>query len=143
MNSNSKKILVASLIAVFFIIFGSVTFASEMEEIAPVENMIAEEMQVGEEEMVEPELEQAEGQDVNEEMVESESTDIQAVTIIGTVGEDFVLISKQGIAYGIAETEAGDVMGQYVGEKVIAKGIISVVDDEKFISVTTFDFVEK
>ena len=171
MNSNSEKIFVALLIAVLFIIFGSATFASEVEEIAPAENIISEEMQALDEEMTEPEptdiqavddemvdLEPTDDQAVDEEMIEPEPADVQAVdeeivepeptiipavTIIGRVADDYILISEQGIAYGIAETEAGDVMGQYIGEKVIAKGIVSMADDQKYISVISFEFVEK
>jgi preprotein translocase subunit SecF len=158
MNLKSEKICVALVMAALILIFGYTTFASGEEEIGAAENIISEEIQAVDEELVEPELEQDEAQDVDEEMVESEPTDIQAenaevaepeqteaqaATISGTVEDDYVLVSKQGVVYVITETEAGDVMGQYVGEEVIVKGIVTVVDEEKFISVTSFDFVEK
>jgi len=126
MNLNRETICVALVIVALILVFGGPAFASVEEEVGVVENALPEEIQA-----------------VDEETTEAEQTDIQTVTIIGTVGEDYVLISKQGVTYGIAETEAGDVMGQYVGEEVKVKGIISVADDQKFISVTSFDFVEQ
>jgi len=126
MNLNRETICVALVIVALILVFGGPAFASGEEEVGVVENALPEEIQA-----------------VDEETTEAEQTDIQTVTIIGTVGEDYVLISKQGVTYGIAETEAGDVMGQYVGEEVKVKGIISVADDQKFISVTSFDFVEQ
>jgi hypothetical protein len=126
MNLNRKKICIALALAALMFVFGGSVFASEDEEVNAIENTLTEEIQP-----------------VDEEVTEPEQTDIQTVTIIGTVDDDYVLVSKQGVAYGIAETEAGDVMGQYVGEEVTVKGIISEVDDQKFISVTSFDFVEK
>ena len=125
MKSNREIIWIVLVLVTLILVCGSSTFASGETEAGMVENTISEEMQADDEEMNEP-----------------EPTDIQTVTIIGTVAVDYVLVSKQGVVYGITETEAGDVMGQYVGEEVIVKGIISEVDDEKLISVISFGFVE-
>jgi deoxyribose-phosphate aldolase len=143
MNLNRETRCVALVIVALILVFGGPAFASVEEEVGVVENALPEEIQAVDEEVgvVENALPE-EIQAVDEETTEAEPTDIQTVTIIGTVGEDYVLVSKQGVTYGIAETEAGDVMGQYVGEEVKVKGIISVDDDQKFISVMSFDFVE-
>ena len=75
----------------------------------------------------------------NEQMQATDRT----VTITGTINENYQLVSREGTVYEIAETEAGDVMVQYVGEEVIAKGTSSTVDDQRVLSVVSFEFVEK
>jgi hypothetical protein len=125
MKLNREKICIALVMIVLILVFGGAAYASEEADSDVAENTISEEMQTDDEEMTEP-----------------EPTVVNTVTVIGTVHDDYVLVSKQGIAYGIAETEVGDVMGQYVGEEVIVKGIISVEEDQKYISVISFEFVE-
>jgi hypothetical protein len=77
------------------------------------------------------------------EMNEQAQTGAQTVTITGTINEQYQLVSSQGTVYEIAETEAGDVMVQYVGEEVVAKGTVTTVEDQKILSVVSFEFVEK
>lgn len=86
---------------------------------------------------------QDEQQPIVTEMNDQAQTQARTVTITGTINEDYQLVSKQGTVYEIAETEAGDVMVQYVGEEVIAKGTVSTIDDQRVLFVVSFEFVEK
>ena len=82
---------------------------------------------------------QPSGPEMNEQM----QTGARTVTISGIINEDYQLVTDQGAVYEIAETEAGDVMVQYVGEEVMAKGSVMTVDDQSILSVVSFEFVEK
>jgi hypothetical protein len=77
------------------------------------------------------------------EMNDQAQTGAQTVTVTGIINEEYQLVSGQGTVYEIAETEAGDVMVQYVGEEVTAKGTVTRVDDQRILSVVSFEFVEK
>jgi len=70
-------------------------------------------------------------------------TEARTVTVTGVINEDYQLVSDQGAVYEVAETEAGDVMVQYIGEEVTAKGTVLTVDDQRILSVVSFEFVEK
>ena len=77
--------------------------------------------------------------DMNEEAQPKART----ITVTGIINEDYQLVTAQGVVYEIAETEAGDVMVQYIGEEVMAKGTELRVDDQRVLSVVSFEFVEK
>ena len=113
--------------AILFIFWGS-TLANAEEEGADnaIETMPQEEQQ-----LFVPEM--------NEEV----QPEARTITVSGIINEDYQLVTAQGVVYEIAETEAGDVMVQYIGEEVMAKGTEFTVDDQRILSVVSFEFIEK
>lgn len=69
------------------------------------------------------------------------STD--SVTIIGTVNDNYQIVTDNGQAYAIAEGKKGDELVELVGKKVKATGIADEVDGEKIIEVTSYEVIEK
>jgi len=116
------------VVAVCLCFFWGSTFANAEEESAgnAIETMTQEEQQPF-------------ATDTNDQV----QAEAPTVTITGSINEDYQLVSDQGTVYEIAETEAGDMMVQYIGETVMAKGKVLTVDDQRILSVVSFEFVEK
>jgi len=109
------------------ILWGSSYANAEEESVGnPIETMTQEEQQPF-------------APDTNDQV----QTEARTVTVTGVINEDYQLVSDQGAVYEVAETEAGDVMVQYIGEEVTAKGTVLTVDDQRILSVVSFEFVEK
>ena len=116
------------VIAICLCLFWGGTFTNAEEE--SVGNAI---------ETMPPEEQQPFAPEMNDQM----QTEAPTATFTGIINEDYQLVSDQGTVYEIAETEAGDLMVQYIGEKVMAKGTVLTVDDQRILSVVSFEFVEK
>ena len=61
------------------------------------------------------------------------------VTLVGTVNEEFQLVTPSGQVYEIAATAEGDEVAMLTGTQVKVTGEVEEVDGDMIITVTGFD----
>ena len=64
------------------------------------------------------------------------------VSISGVINEDGQLVSSDGMAYDIADSEEGEQVMEMVGKKVTVKGTVMESEGTKILTVTEFDLIE-
>lgn len=60
------------------------------------------------------------------------------VSISGVINEDGQLVDNNGMAYDIADTEAGGELMEMTGSKVTVKGSVMEAEGTKIITVSSF-----
>ncbi|MBC8177896.1 MAG: hypothetical protein H8E19_10875 [Deltaproteobacteria bacterium] len=63
-----------------------------------------------------------------------------SVTIMGTVTDDYLLTDNDQVYY-IGEGEKGDEVTQHVGKKVKLAGMVEEIDEDKIITVTSYEII--
>jgi hypothetical protein len=65
------------------------------------------------------------------------------VSISGVINEDGQLVDDDGMAYDIAENEAGDELMEMIGQKVAVTGTVMEAEGTKIITVNEFKVLEE
>ena len=65
-----------------------------------------------------------------------------AMTITGTINEDGQVITDDGKAYDVVDTEKGDEVVEMVDKKVKATGTVEESEGKMMISITAYEVVE-
>jgi len=76
-------------------------------------------------------------------VIASEMAGDEILTIAGTVTKDFQLVTSKGVKYDIAENKQGEEMLKHVGENVIAKGRLTIINEQKLFTVISYKLSEK
>lgn len=63
------------------------------------------------------------------------------VTIIGTVNNEYQIVTDDDMVYEVAETEKGDEVVDLVGKKVKVMGTVEESEGTKIITVTSYEVV--
>jgi hypothetical protein len=66
----------------------------------------------------------------------------ETATVIGTISEEFYLETDLGERYEIGETQKGDELLEYVGQKVQVNGTIVEEEGNRTINVISFKLIE-
>ena len=61
------------------------------------------------------------------------------VTIVGTVNNEYQIVTEDETVYEVAETEKGDEVVELVGKKVKVMGIVEESEGTKIITVTSYE----
>lgn len=73
----------------------------------------------------------------------SEITGEEIITIAGTVTENFQVVTGKGIKYDIAENKEGEEMLKHVGENVTVKGRLTIINEQKLLTVISYELSGK
>jgi hypothetical protein len=65
-----------------------------------------------------------------------------AITITGTVNDDNQIVTDDGKAYGVADTEKGGEVLEMVKKKVKATGTVEEKEGKMTISITAYEVLE-
>ena len=65
-----------------------------------------------------------------------------AVTIVGTVTDDYQIVTDSGDAYDVGEGEKDDAVLEHVDRKVKVTGELEQQDDRKIIHVEDFEVLD-
>ena len=65
-----------------------------------------------------------------------------SVTIMGTVTDGYLLTDNDQVYY-IDEGEKGDEVVELVGKKVKVVGMVKEIDEDKIITVTSYEIIEE
>lgn len=63
-------------------------------------------------------------------------------TIMGTVNDDYQIVTEDEKVYEVAETEKGDEVVRLVGKKVKVTGTVEESEGTKVITVTAYEVME-
>ena len=64
---------------------------------------------------------------------------VESATIVGTVNDDYQIVTADENVYEVAETEKGDEVVGLVGKKVKVTGTVEDSEGAKIISVTAYE----
>ena len=67
---------------------------------------------------------------------------LEAATIMGTVTDGYLLTDNDQVYY-IDEGEKGDEVVELVGKKVKVVGMVKEIDEDKIITVTSYEIIEE
>jgi hypothetical protein len=65
------------------------------------------------------------------------------MTIVGTVNDDFQIVTEDGQVYEVAENTLGDEVVNLVRKRVRVKGRVEKEKGERVITITGYELVEK
>ena len=65
-----------------------------------------------------------------------------AMTITGTINEDNQIVTDDGKAYDVVDTEKGDEVVEMVDKKVKATGTVEESEGKMMISITEYEVIE-
>ena len=67
----------------------------------------------------------------------------EALTLSGTVGEDYQFLVGEDEIYELADTDKGNDLGAMVGKRVEVTGTVEEQDGAKVLTVTSFEVIEE
>ena len=66
-----------------------------------------------------------------------------AVTITGTVNDDYQIVTSDGKVYDVVDTEKGDEVTENVDKKVKVTGTVEESEGKMMISITNYEVLEQ
>jgi hypothetical protein len=76
-------------------------------------------------------------------VVADDSTPKKESTIVGTINDNFQIVTDNDVKYDIDISDQGDELAGHVGERVQVTGVVEETDDVKSIMVISFKVLEK
>ena len=62
---------------------------------------------------------------------------------MGTVNNSYQIVTDNDQVYHIAEGEKGDEVVDLIGKKVKVAGMVEEIDEDKIITVTSYEIIEE
>ena len=75
-------------------------------------------------------------------LLASPASSADPTTIMGTVNDDYQIVTDDEKVYEVAENEKGDEVVELVGKKVKVTGTVEESDGMKIITVTAYEVLE-
>jgi len=65
-----------------------------------------------------------------------------AITIMGTVNADYQIVTSDGTVFEVADTDTGNEVVDFVGQRVKVTGTIEELENTKTITITDYQIVQ-
>jgi hypothetical protein len=67
----------------------------------------------------------------------------EPMSLVGTVNDNYQIVTEDDETYFIGENEKGDELIQHVDRKVRVTGMVQKSEDEKVIMITSYEIIEE